>query len=548
MSDESVCIAKESCPKCGSRDNLGRYSDGHAYCFGCGYYEHGDGESAEHYVTKEAEGVAFLRGEVSGLTARQLSAATCQFFGYFKSEYKGRKCQVANYYAADGTLVGQKLRFANKDFKVLGDVTKKALPFGAHKWPRSGKRIVVTEGEIDAMSVSQIQGHKWPVVSIASGAGPQVRKNIGAMREYLLQFETVVLCFDNDAVGTNAAMQAAEIIGPTALIARLPLKDANEMLVAGRADELVNALWKADRYRPDGIVVPTSLRDQVLNGPKIGVPWCFPSMTAQTYGRRKGEIITVGAGTGIGKTTFLLQITEDEITKHGEKVGLFFLEASPADTLMRLAGMHARKTFHIPDGSWKKEELETALDALALDDKVFLYESHGAVKWDQIEERIRYLATVEDVTFFVLDNLTALAAAEDNERLGLDRIMAAIGGLVTELDVSLLLVTHLARPDSKGKSHEEGGRVMLRHLRGSNAVAMWSSLVYGLERNQQSNLFSDITTVRCLKDRFTGRATGKLFGLHYQHDTGLLVECAIPEEDSKSRGNAFKDDDDNEDY
>lgn len=548
MTDESVCVCKESCPKCGSRDNLGRYSDGHAYCFGCGYYEHGDGESAEHYVTKEAEGVEFVRGDISGLVARQLTAATCQFFGYMKGEYKGRKCQVANYYAPDGVLIGQKLRFADKTFKVIGDVTKKALPFGAHKWPRSGKRIVVTEGEIDALSVSQIQGHKWPVVSIASGAGPQVKKNIGAMREYLLGFETVVLCFDNDQVGTQAAQQAAEIIGPRALIARLPLKDANEMLVAGRAEELVNALWKADRYRPDGIVVPQSLREQVLNGPKLGVPWPWESMTKQTYGRRNGEIITVAAGVGIGKTTFLLQITEDAITTRNEKVGLFFLEASPADTLLRLAGMHGRRTFHVPDSSWKQDELVAALDALSLDEKVFLYESHGAVKWAHIEERIRYLATVEDVTFFVLDNLTALSAAEDDERLGIDRIMAALGGLVTELNISLLLVTHLARPEGKSKSHEEGGRVMLRHLRGSGAIAMWSSLVYGLERNQQSKHFSDLTTVRCLKDRFTGRATGKLFGLLYQHDTGLLVECEIPEPDDKRGGNAFKDEDNNEDY
>lgn len=29
----------ESCPKCGSRDNLGRYSDGSAWCFGCHYRE-----------------------------------------------------------------------------------------------------------------------------------------------------------------------------------------------------------------------------------------------------------------------------------------------------------------------------------------------------------------------------------------------------------------------------------------------------------------------------------------------------------------------------
>lgn len=32
----------EPCPRCGSRDNLGVYSDGHRWCFGCGYYQGGE--------------------------------------------------------------------------------------------------------------------------------------------------------------------------------------------------------------------------------------------------------------------------------------------------------------------------------------------------------------------------------------------------------------------------------------------------------------------------------------------------------------------------
>ena len=48
--------------------------------------------------------------------------------------------------------------------------------FGQHKWKPGGKMITVTEGEVDAMSVSQVQGNKWPVVSVPSGA--QSAKNI----------------------------------------------------------------------------------------------------------------------------------------------------------------------------------------------------------------------------------------------------------------------------------------------------------------------------------------------------------------------------------
>lgn len=36
---DSFFLRHESCPRCGSRDNLGVWSDGHRWCFGCHYYE-----------------------------------------------------------------------------------------------------------------------------------------------------------------------------------------------------------------------------------------------------------------------------------------------------------------------------------------------------------------------------------------------------------------------------------------------------------------------------------------------------------------------------
>ncbi len=36
---QSEFVRHEPCPACGSEDNLARYTDGHAYCFGCGHLE-----------------------------------------------------------------------------------------------------------------------------------------------------------------------------------------------------------------------------------------------------------------------------------------------------------------------------------------------------------------------------------------------------------------------------------------------------------------------------------------------------------------------------
>ena len=48
-----------------------------------------------------------------------------------------------------------------------------------------------------------------------------------------------------------------------AAICTLPLKDANEMLVSGKQAQLIDAMWQAKTYRPDGIIAGTDLWEVV---------------------------------------------------------------------------------------------------------------------------------------------------------------------------------------------------------------------------------------------------------------------------------------------
>ena len=81
--------------------------------------------------------------------------------------------------------------------------------------------------------------------------------------------------------------------------------------------------------------------------------------------------------------------------------------------------------------------------------------------------------------------------------------MTKLRSLVERTGISLFLVCHTTTP-SNGDSHEEGGRVQLRHLRGSRAIGQLSDSVIALERDQQSDTDGDATTVRILKNRLTG--------------------------------------------
>jgi twinkle protein len=95
---------------------------------------------------------------------------------------------------------------------------------------------------------------------------------------------------------------------------------------------------------------------------------------------------------------------------------------------------------------------------------------------------------------------------------------------VKKLPITIHFVSHLATPE--GKSHEEGGKVSMRHFKGARAIGFWATAAFGIERNQQAEDPEErhITTVRCVKNRLFGHLNGECFMLKYSPTTGCLTE------------------------
>lgn len=510
------------CPSCGSSDAASVNDRGWMKCFSCGVNLKVDEDvpvkTRGKQVAKDKPLVPF--GEYRALTKRGLAEETCRKFGYFVGEFNGKTVQVAPYYNKEGQLVAQKVRFPNKDFITTGDFKKVSL-FGSQLWGSGGKKLVITEGEIDAMTVSQLQGHKWPVVSVpngAQGAANSIKDNL----EWVMSFEEVILMFDMDDPGREAAVKVAELLPPgKAKIASLPLKDANECLVQGKGEEVIRAIWNAREYRPDGIVDIDELIEEIEKPIEMGLPWCFPTLTKYTYGRRPGEIYAVGAGTGVGKTDFLTQQIAFDVTELQERVGVIYLEATPVETGKRIAGKIDGVRYHVPDAGWSLEQLRATLQSLK--GKITFYDNWGSTEWDVIKKKIRFMVVSKGIRLIYLDHLTAMADPS-NEKESIETLMKEMAGLANELGCIIHFVSHLSTPE--GKPHEEGGRVMIRHFKGSRSIGFWSYLMIGLERNQQAEDEDErqTTTLRILKDRYTGQATGKTILLGYDSETGRLFE------------------------
>lgn len=517
---ESTFVKHIECDICGSSDANSLYTDGHTHCFSCGHTT-----TEAHSVNHKQTVTWLIDGEVRALRKRGITEETCQKWNYKIGEYKGRPVQIATYYDLTYKPIAQKVRFPDKEFTCLGKPKKMGL-YGMHLWRDGGKRVVVTEGEIDALTVSQLQGNKWPVVSVPNGAGGAAN-SVAKDLEWLEQFDEVVFLFDMDEPGKEASIECAELLTPgKAKIASLPLKDANEMLLAGRGDEVVKAIWDAKTYRPDSILSDLDFTELLDYHVDTGLSYPWEAVTKTTYGIRTHEIISLLSGSGMGKTEVFKEIAHHLLTIHKQKVGIFFLEEQPAHTLRCLLGKTLNARIYLPGVEYDAEQAEYELANLSK--SLFIFDHRGVSDFEVILPKIRYLVH-SGVQYIFLDHITAMAEGkgEDNINSRIHYIMEELNKVTQNLPVTIFLISHTKK--SEGKPIEEGGRVTLDMAYGSGAIKQRSNFVFALERNQQStdDVERDSSRLRVLKDRLTGSGVGKVIPLTYNQETGRLLEEGI---------------------
>lgn len=525
---ESDFLYHTSC-ECGSSDGKGVFSDGHTFCFVCSAWTPPTGAAPK----KRRTNVALIEnGEFRPLLKRGISEDTVKKFGYKVGEDKhGNVVQIAPYYDREGNIVGQKIRTQDKKFKVLGSLENATL-FGQQLWRDGGKRVVITEGEIDCMSVSQVFGNKWAVVSVPNGA-QGAHKALKAQLEWLEQFEEIVIAFDNDKEGQKAARECAVLFksGKVKLANWTPYKDANDYLQNGRGADIAPIIFDAKAYRPDGIITGSDLKleDLMKDEAIFAFDTPYEGLNATLKGLRKGEITTFAAGSGIGKSTLVRECAAHMMNTHGLKIGYVALEESIKKTAIGLMAMD----LNVPMGDLflnrkivAPEAFEASYKRMVNNGKLFLYDHFGSLESENLLLKLRYLAVSCDVDFIVLDHISIVVSGIESgeERRIIDNLMTQMRSLVENTGVGLLLVTHLSVPKD-GKPHEEGGRVTLSQLRGSGSIKQLSDNIVALERNQQDDEKADESDIRVLKNRLLGD-TGLADHLKYHKTTGRLLTHA----------------------
>lgn len=244
----------QPCPfvSCGSSDAFSWNDNGFGLCHVCeGAYPSKEKTfdwAKEKYQTKGDSGnmsftpkavVSFMpedKSEGNYVNMRGINTKTMEDFGVLT--YDDRQEYV---YPSGGIKVrrlDEKQFYAKNGFK--GDELFGMNLFSAG----SSKKVTVTEGELDALSVYQMMDHRYvnPVVSLPS-ATPS-KKLWEKCADWLNSFDQIILSVDNDEAGNGLASRMAKLFpNKVYRVDHGDYKDANDFLKAGKQKEFMSAWW-----------------------------------------------------------------------------------------------------------------------------------------------------------------------------------------------------------------------------------------------------------------------------------------------------------------
>jgi twinkle protein len=570
QSDDSTTIEVTGCPVCPSSDAFTIYekADGQRYghCYSCThhtftpYEELAELQQNETVVPRKSSTPSPLKSPKSpilnsvdeglqhpirSILDRALSYLTCEHYGV-RVGVSSTDGETPIYHlypiVKNNQVVGWKQRFTEngKDFISVGD-TKNSPLFGSHLVPNKGKKIWITEGELDALSCYQVLKESsslidWnpPVVSLPHGAA-SASKCITENIDFLNKFDEIILVFDNDEPGRQARDSCLRTLAGKVYYLELPYKDPNEMLMAGKGEDLKWALLtKYKKYQPDGIVNAKDLWERYKEKKNVNFypyPSSMPNLNKMTYGARDGTIVTITAGTGSGKTQFLRELMHHFYVSTTESIAGIYLEEDISDTLSGLLAIHLNRRINLPDVNIDEEEESKAFESLFGSGRISLYDYFGGMDDSSLLGKLRYFAATGH-KFIFLDHLSIVVseyAAEGGERERIDTLMTKLAKFVKEYNVILFLVVHLRKTSLDGLSFEEGAPPGLDDLRGSGSLKQLSWDILGASRPQQhpDPACANTTELRVLKCRLTGR-TGIADYLYYSDVTGRMIESQRP--------------------
>jgi replicative DNA helicase len=269
--------------------------------------------------------------------------------------------------------------------------------------------------------------------------------------------------------------------------------DEAERLVFGIAER---SLKRTTRTSREAVLEAVDLIQRLAEsrGRCDGIASGFGEIDELTTGFKPGEMIVVAARPGVGKTAFALSMAKnmlkerydvqaDRFVKPGHAVGMFSLEMTTQQLMLRMLASHASLSLQkIRKGQLSGSDL-VALSAVA--DEVSLLplfiDESSVLSINQLRAKARRMVHQHGVEVIIIDYLQLLIStsekAKDNRQVEVAEISRGIKALSLELKIPIIVLAQLNRKPEEG-NHEPA----LHHLRESGSIEQDADVVMMLSR------------------------------------------------------------------
>jgi len=349
--------------------------------------------------------------------------------------------------------------------------------FGWQAFPKNARTIVITEGEIDAMSLNQY-GH--PSLSLPFGGGTG-NKHAWIEYEYerLAIFDVIYLCLDTDDVGKKTAIELIERLGRhRCRIVELPYKDANECLLQGVSFEQIKACFDAAKTcDPQELKPAQAFLSEVINQfypidegqHAFYMPW---QKTHDKIQLIPNELSVFCGTNGHGKSQLIGHMVLG-LMQQGAKVCIASLELKPKKLLMRLtrqaAGLAQPTKGYI-----------TAIHEWYAD-KLWLFDLVGTAKTERVLEVFSYAYQRYGVNIFIIDSFMKCGIAEDDFNAQ-KKFIEQLCDFKNQFECQVYLVIH------PRKASDESTPPNKLDIKGTGAISDLADNVFTVWRNKAKHM------------------------------------------------------------
>lgn len=223
-----------------------------------------------------------------------------------------------------------------------------------------------------------------------------------------------------------------------------------------------------------------------MEGSITGVASGFTDFDKKTAGLQRGDLIIVAGRPSMGKTAFSTNIAEFS-AYHGTTVGIFSMEMSAVQLVMRLISSNSRINLHkLRTGDLTEEDWPKLTSAMEMYSRMNIYlDETPSLSPSDLRARARRLKRDKGLGLVIVDylQLMQVPGTRENRATEISEISRGLKALAKELDVPVIALSQLNR----SLEQRPNKRPVMSDLRESGSIEQDADVIVFIYRDEVYN-------------------------------------------------------------